>query len=162
MPDTPEKPDVPGTPDAPAPKKPEAVTPEPKTEVLKDTPPKAEPAKPVPPKAEPFKPEGTAPAAPPRPDAPNRWSPPEGTPAPAAGQVGSPYTPPRPKRTSEEIRADIERQRQELGQNVDHLRDKVTELTDWRSQLRKHRKQIVIGAVATGFVVGGLMALRRR
>ncbi|MDQ2699846.1 MAG: DUF3618 domain-containing protein [Actinomycetota bacterium] len=56
----------------------------------------------------------------------------------------------------------MEAQRQELGQNVDHLRDKVTELTDWRSQLVKHRKKIVVGAVATGFVVGGLMALRRR
>ncbi len=157
MPDTPDKPEVPGTPDAPAPKKPEAVTPEAKTEVLKDIPAKPEPAK-----SEPFKPEGTAPAAPPRPATPNRWSPPEGTPAPPAGQVGSPYTPPKPKRTSEEIRADIERQRHELGQNVDHLRDKVTELTDWRSQLVKHRKKIVVGAVATGFVVGGLMALRRR
>lgn len=73
----------------------------------------------------------------------------------------SAYTPP-PKRTSAQIRADIEAQRAELGQSVDHLRDKVTELTDWRSQLRKHRKKIVVGAVATGFVVGGLMALRRR
>lgn len=71
------------------------------------------------------------------------------------------YTPP-PKRTSAQIRADIEAQRAELGQSVDHLRDKVTELTDWRGQIRKHRKKIVVGAVATGFVVGGLMALRRR
>jgi len=69
---------------------------------------------------------------------------------------------PRSKRTSEQIRADIDAQRAELGQSVDQLRDRVTELTDWRSQLKKHRKQIIIGAVATGFVVGGLMALRRR
>jgi hypothetical protein len=91
-----------------------------------------------------------------------------GTPAPVpapgtpAGRPGSGYVPPRPKRTSAEIRADIEAQRQQLGQNVDHLRDRVTELTDWRSQLMKHRRSIVIGAVATGFVVGGMMALRRR
>lgn len=86
-----------------------------------------------------------------------------GTPIPntAYSGRGQGYNPP-PKRTSEQIRADIEAQRAELGKSVDHLRDKVTELTDWRGQLRKHRKKIVVGAVATGFVVGGLMALRRR
>lgn len=68
----------------------------------------------------------------------------------------------RPKRSSAEIRADMERQRHELSTSVDHLRDRVTELTDWRGQIRKHRRPIVVGAVATGFVVGGLMALRRR
>ncbi|HMY26770.1 MAG TPA: DUF3618 domain-containing protein, partial [Solirubrobacterales bacterium] len=67
-----------------------------------------------------------------------------------------------PKRNSTQIRADIDAQRAELGKSVDQLRDRVTELTDWKSQLRKHRKQIIVGAVATGFVVGGLMALRRR
>lgn len=85
-----------------------------------------------------------------------------GVPATPARAPGPAYVPPRPKRTSAQIRADIESQRQELGNSVDHLRDRVTELTDWRSQIRKHRKQIVVGAVATGFVVGGLMALRRR
>jgi dienelactone hydrolase len=73
-----------------------------------------------------------------------------------------PPTPPPPKRTSAQIRADMDRQRQELGQSVDHLRERVTEITDWRSQIKKHRRSIVVGAVATGFVVGGLMALRRR
>jgi hypothetical protein len=109
----------------------------------------------------PFRPEGIGPAGPAN-NAPNRWAPPEGTPAPAPGAHGSPYTPPRPKRTSAEIRADIDAQRAELGRSVDQLRDRVTEITDWRSQLRKHRKQIIIGAVATGFIVGGLAALRRR
>jgi hypothetical protein len=56
----------------------------------------------------------------------------------------------------------MERQRLELGESVDHLRERVTEITDWRSQIKKHRRAIVVGAVATGFVVGGLMALRRR
>jgi len=112
-------------------------------------------------KNEPFHPEGVGPAAPVD-NTPNRWAPAEGTPAPRAGMPGSPYTPPRPKRTSEQIRADIDAQREELGGSVDALRDKVTEITDWRSQLRKHRKPIIVGAVATGFIVGGLMALRRR
>ena len=119
---------------------------------------KPDKSKPYEPK--PFMPAGTGPDAPA--SVPNPRVPAEGTPAPAAGQMGSPYTPPPPKRTSAQIRADIENQRAQLGQNVDHLRDRVTELTDWRSQIKKHQKKIVIGAVATGFVVGGLMALRRR
>jgi hypothetical protein len=108
----------------------------------------------------PFHPEGTGPSQPPA--APNPRVVPEGTPAPPAGSQGSPYAPPPPKRTAAQIRADMDRQREELGQSVDHLRERVTEITDWRSQFRKHRKAIVVGAVATGFVVGGLMALRRR
>jgi hypothetical protein len=109
----------------------------------------------------PFRPGGIGPDAPTE-ITPNPRVPAEGTPAPKAGEPGSPYAPPPPKRTSAQIRADIENQRRQLGQNVDHLRDRVTELTDWKSQLVKHRKKIVVGAVATGFVVGGLMALRRR
>lgn len=87
-----------------------------------------------------------------------------GVPVPGTAYSGDSrkaYSPP-PDRTSAQIRADIEAQRNDLGQSVDSLREKVTELTDWRGQIRKHRKQIIIGAVATGFVVGGLMALRRR
>lgn len=87
---------------------------------------------------------------------------PEGSPSRPAGPPQPPPTPPPPKRTSAQIRADMERQRQELGHSVDHLRERVTEITDWRSQIKKHRRSIVVGAVATGFVVGGLMALRRR
>ena len=121
----------------------------------------AEPGKPSGVPEKPFRPEGVGPEAPAG-NTPNRWAPAEGTPAPAAGSPGSPYAPPPPKRTSQQIRADIDAQRAELGQSVDQLRDRVTELTDWKSQIRKHRKQIIVGAVATGFVVGGLMALRRR
>lgn len=87
-----------------------------------------------------------------------------GVPIPGTAYSGnSPqgYVPP-PKRSSAQIRADIEAQRAELGQSVDQLRGKVTELTDWRGQLRKHRKEVTIAAVATGFVIGGLLAMRRR
>lgn len=87
-----------------------------------------------------------------------------GVPIPGTAYSGnSPqgYSPP-PKRSSAQIRADIEAQRTELGRSVDQLRDKVTELTDWRGQLRKHRKEVTIAAIATGFVIGGLLAMRRR
>jgi hypothetical protein len=67
-----------------------------------------------------------------------------------------------PGRTSAEIRADIERQRQELSHSVEALRTRVGELTDWRRQVREHRRELVIGAAVVGFAVGGLLALRRR
>jgi hypothetical protein len=110
------------------------------------------------PGAEPPVPDGLGP------DVPSRSS--DGMPARPVRQ--DPVRPVRPpggpgeKRTSDQIRADMDARRRELSQSVDTLREKVVEVTDWRGQLRKHRKQILIGAVATGFVVGGLMALRRR
>jgi uncharacterized protein DUF3618 len=67
-----------------------------------------------------------------------------------------------PGRSSAEIRADIERQREELSHSVAALRGRVTELTDWRRQVREHRRELIIGAAVVGFAVGGLMALRRR
>jgi len=69
---------------------------------------------------------------------------------------------PPPSRSSAEIRADIERQREELGHSVQALRGRVNELTDWRRQVREHRRELIIGAAVVGFAVGGLMALRRR
>jgi hypothetical protein len=66
-----------------------------------------------------------------------------------------------PGRSSDQIRADIERQRQELSHSVEALRGRVTELTDWRRQVREHSREIVIGAAVVGFAVGGLMMLRR-
>jgi dienelactone hydrolase len=65
-------------------------------------------------------------------------------------------------RNSSEIRADIERQREELSNSVETLRTRVAELTDWRRQVREHRRELVIGAAIVGFAVGGLIALRRR
>jgi len=67
-----------------------------------------------------------------------------------------------PERTAEEIRRDIELQRQDLGRSVEALRGRVTELTDWRRQVSEHREQLIAGAAVAGFVVGGLMMLRRR
>lgn len=67
-----------------------------------------------------------------------------------------------PGRSPAEIRRDIETQRNELGQSVSALRGRVTELTDWRRQVREHKNELVVGAAVVGFVVGGLLALRRR
>jgi tetrahydromethanopterin S-methyltransferase subunit B len=63
-----------------------------------------------------------------------------------------------PTRSPEEIRASIEQNRQELGQSLDKLRVEVGELMDWRSQIRTHQREVLIGAAVTGFVIGGGIA----
>jgi uncharacterized protein DUF3618 len=67
-----------------------------------------------------------------------------------------------PGRTSDEIRADIERQRTELGRSVEALRGRVAELTDWRRQVREHQRELAIGAAIVGFAIGARVMLRRR
>jgi hypothetical protein len=62
---------------------------------------------------------------------------------------------PAPTRTPDQIRASIEQNRQELGHSLDRLRAEVTELTDWRGQIRRNRRQVMIGAGIAGFFLGG-------
>lgn len=67
------------------------------------------------------------------------------------------------ERSPAEIRASIETNRAELGVAVERLRGDVTELTDWRSHIKRHRRQVMIGAAIAGFVIGGgIAALGRR
>jgi hypothetical protein len=61
-------------------------------------------------------------------------------------------------RSPEEIRRSIEANRAELGVAVDRLRTEVAEVADWRKQIRKHRKKVMIGAAVAGFVIGGGIA----
>ena len=71
-----------------------------------------------------------------------------------AGQAG---------RSADQIRRDIDIQRQQLGTNVEALRSKVTEVTDWRAQVEEHKQQLIIGAAAVGFLIGiKLMRGRRK
>ena len=79
-----------------------------------------------------------------------------------SGGVDRPQRPAPGSRSAAEIRNDIQREREELGRSVEQLRGRVNELTDWKRQVREHRREIVIGAAIVGFAVGGLMALRRR
>lgn len=65
-------------------------------------------------------------------------------------------------RSAEQIRRDIEVQQSELASSVDALRSRVNELTGWKRQVREHRSEIIGAAAVAGFVVGGLLALRRR
>jgi hypothetical protein len=61
-------------------------------------------------------------------------------------------------RTPEQIRASIELNRRELGTSIELLRREVTALTDWRQQLRDHRREALIAAAVAGFVIGGGIA----
>jgi hypothetical protein len=71
-----------------------------------------------------------------------------------------------PERSAEEIRASIEANRKQLGVSVERLRGEVAEITDWRQQIRRHQRNVVIGAAVAGFVIGGglggLVGLFRR
>lgn len=64
-------------------------------------------------------------------------------------------------RTAEEIRRDIDLQQAELASSMVALRTRVNELTDWRRQLDEHRDQLIKGAAVAGFVIGGIVALKR-
>jgi len=67
-----------------------------------------------------------------------------------------------PGRSAEQIRKDIDLQRQQLGTSVEALRVRVTELTDWKRQVEEHKQQLIIGAAAIGFVVGVRLMFGRR
>jgi ElaB/YqjD/DUF883 family membrane-anchored ribosome-binding protein len=78
-------------------------------------------------------------------------------------KAGRPASAGQPGRSAEQIRRDIEAQQKQLGTNVEALRGKVTEVTDWRRQVEEHKQQLIIGAAAVGFLVGiKLMRGRRR
>ena len=65
-----------------------------------------------------------------------------------------------PGRSSDQIRARHRAPAEELGHSVEALRGRVNELTDWRRQIREHRRELIIGAAAVGFAIGGMIALR--
>jgi hypothetical protein len=67
-----------------------------------------------------------------------------------------------PARTAEEIRNSMEANREELALSVARLRGEVTRLTDWRTHVERHRREIVIGAAIVGFAVGTRMLRSRR
>jgi hypothetical protein len=66
------------------------------------------------------------------------------------------------QRTPAEIRSSIESNRMELAASVERLRGEVTRITDWRGQVQRHRKELIVGAAALGLIVGGRLLRRRR
>jgi hypothetical protein len=63
-----------------------------------------------------------------------------------------------PQRSAAEIRSSIEANRAELGVSVERLRGEVVELTDWRAQINRHQREVLMGAAVAGFVIGGGIA----
>jgi hypothetical protein len=61
-------------------------------------------------------------------------------------------------RTPEQIRASIEANRADLAVSLGTLRNEVAELTDWRKQIVRHQREVLIGAAVAGFVVAGGIA----
>ncbi len=61
-------------------------------------------------------------------------------------------------RSPEEIRQSIEANRAELAVAVERLRGEVVMATDWRAQLREHKREVIIGAAVAGVVLGGGIA----
>ena len=70
--------------------------------------------------------------------------------------------PPPGSRSADEIRRDIVTQRQQLSRSVGALRTRWGELTNVRRQVSEHRTEILVGAAAVGFLIGGAIALGRR
>jgi uncharacterized protein DUF3618 len=77
-------------------------------------------------------------------------------------QPARPSTAGMPGRSPAEIRRDIDLQRRQLGSSVEALRGRVTELTDWRRQVREHKSQLIAGAAVLGFAIGVRAMMRRR
>ena len=61
-------------------------------------------------------------------------------------------------RSAAEIRVSVEETRRELEYSLNDLQAKVREVTDWRAQLVKHKREAIIGAAVAGFVIGGGVA----
>jgi hypothetical protein len=61
-------------------------------------------------------------------------------------------------RSPHEIRTSVQETRRELEFSVNDLQSKVKQLSDWRSQISQHRKEVLIGAAVGGFIIGGGIA----
>ncbi len=68
------------------------------------------------------------------------------------------------QRSPAEIRDSMEANRAQLELSLQRLRGEVTQLTDWRAHVARHRREILIGAAVVGFALGarGLRRRRRR
>lgn len=65
-------------------------------------------------------------------------------------------------RSAENVRRDIERERDDLASAVEHLRDELGEATNVGAKLRAHLPAVAVTAAGAGFVVaGGLGATLR-
>ena len=65
-------------------------------------------------------------------------------------------------RTLEQVRLEIEAEREQLADAVDHLRSEIDEVTDVRAKLRAHLPIVAATALGAGFFfAGGIGATMR-
>ena len=60
-----------------------------------------------------------------------------------------------PGRSPDEIRRSVEDTRKDLEYSLNDLQSKVSQVTNWRSQLARNRQTALIAAAAAGFLIGG-------
>jgi hypothetical protein len=58
-------------------------------------------------------------------------------------------------RTPEEVRREIETERDQLADAVDHLRAEIGEATDIGAKIRSKLPLVAAGALGTGFLIAG-------
>ena len=63
--------------------------------------------------------------------------------------------PERNGRTPDEVRREIEAERERLASAVDELRDEVGEAANVTAKLREKLPAVAVGALGTGFVLAG-------
>jgi hypothetical protein len=61
----------------------------------------------------------------------------------------------RNTRTLEDVRRDIESEREQLADAADTLRESIGEATDIKGKLRSNLPAVAAGALAVGFLVAG-------
>lgn len=66
------------------------------------------------------------------------------------------------QRSTGEIRDSIEANRAELAVSLDRLHGEVARITDWRGQLQRHQREVMIGAAVAGVLLLGLRRRKRR
>jgi len=66
------------------------------------------------------------------------------------------------QRSAAEIRDSIESNRMELAVSVQRLRGEVEQLTDWRSQVERHKTELMVAGAVVGLFVARRMFRRRR
>jgi hypothetical protein len=58
-------------------------------------------------------------------------------------------------RTLDQVRLEIEAEREQLADAVDHLRSEIEEVTDVRAKLRAHLPVVAAAALGAGFFFAG-------
>ncbi len=66
------------------------------------------------------------------------------------------------QRTAAEIRDSIESNRAELAVSLDNLHGEVARITDWRGQLQRHQREVMIGVGVVSVLLLGRRRRRKR